>query len=143
MPVFAIPFYNELMLTRSEEDANFVLLQSLQSGTSKVVDLLSAPDLPGNDPLLPDIKTLAHQFGCFVKKIFEDGFYNGLESAWSLLKRSVVGSYHQLSAKHLDAYIDEFEFRFNNRENPFLFRDTLIRLVAGDVLTYRELVATD
>src|SRR5690242_1874961 len=49
---------------------------------------------------------------------------NGIESAWSLLKRSVVGSYHQLSAKHLPAYLDEFAFRFNNRENPFLFRDT-------------------
>jgi transposase-like protein len=62
-----------------------------------------------------------------------------IESAWSL-KRSVVGSYHQLSGKHLQAYMDEFEFRFNNRENPFLFRDTLIRLVQADALTYRELV---
>jgi transposase-like protein len=65
----------------------------------------------------------------------------GIESAWSLLKRSIVGSYHQLSAKHLQAYVDEFAFRFNNRENPYLFRDTLTRLVQADALTYRDLIA--
>jgi transposase-like protein len=64
----------------------------------------------------------------------------GVESAWSLLKRSIVGSYHQLSEKHLPAYLDEFSFRFNNRENPYLFRDTLLRLVHGDTLPYSELI---
>ncbi len=63
-----------------------------------------------------------------------------IESAWSLLKRSIVGSYHQLSEKHLQAYMDEFAFRFNNRENPYLFRDTLRRLIDADALTYRSLV---
>ncbi|MBI2846655.1 MAG: transposase [Chloroflexi bacterium] len=33
----------------------------------------------------------------------------------SILKRSVVGSYHNVSLKHLDAYLDELEWRFNNR----------------------------
>ena len=63
-----------------------------------------------------------------------------VESAWSLLKRSIVGSYHQLSAKHLPAYMDEFSFRFNNRENPFLFRDTLLALINADSLPYAQLV---
>jgi transposase-like protein len=48
---------------------------------------------------------------------------NSVEGVWSLFKRSIIGSYHQVSAKHLDAYLDEFEWRFNQRENPFLFRD--------------------
>jgi transposase-like protein len=65
---------------------------------------------------------------------------NGVEGVWSLFKRSVVGSYHQLSEKHLDAYLDEFEWRFNNRENDFLFRDTLTRLVTAETLPYSELV---
>ena len=64
---------------------------------------------------------------------------NGIEGVWSLFKRSVVGSYHQLSAKHLPAYLDEFEFRFNNRENPYLFRDTLLTLIRGERLTYADL----
>jgi transposase-like protein len=65
---------------------------------------------------------------------------NTAESVWSLFKRSIVGSYHQLSLKHLPAYLDEIEFRFNNRDNPFLFRDTLLVLLSGDPLPYRTLV---
>jgi transposase-like protein len=65
----------------------------------------------------------------------------GIESAWSLLKRSIVGSYHQLSAKHLPAYLDEMSFRFNNRNNPFLFRDTLRVLMSSDNLEYKDLTA--
>jgi len=63
-----------------------------------------------------------------------------IEGVWSLFKRSIVGSYRQLSVKHLPAYLDEMEWRYNNRENPFMFRDTVIRLVEGDTLPYRELV---
>jgi transposase-like protein len=65
---------------------------------------------------------------------------NTIESVWSLFKRSVVGTYHQLSAKHLPAYLDEMAFRFNNRHNAYLFRDTLLRMVEGETLPYAELV---
>lgn len=64
---------------------------------------------------------------------------NSVESVWSLFKRSVVGTYHKLSAKHLDAYLDELEHRFNNRDNRFLFRDTLLKLVKAEKLPYAEL----
>jgi transposase-like protein len=66
---------------------------------------------------------------------------NTVESAWSLFDRAVIGSYHKLSVKHLSRYLDEFEFRFNNRENPYLFRDTILRLVEADALTYERLTA--
>jgi len=66
---------------------------------------------------------------------------NTLENVWSLFKRSIVGSYHQISMKHIDRYLDEFEFRFNNRHNPYLFRDTLLRLLASSNLEYKHLTA--
>lgn len=66
---------------------------------------------------------------------------NNVEGVWSLLKRSVVGTYHQLSAKHLPAYLDEISFRFNNRENPWLFRDTVLRLIGEEPLRYEVLIA--
>jgi transposase-like protein len=75
--------------------------------------------------------------------IREDVHTQTVESVWSLLKRSIVGAYHQLSAKHLDAYMDEIAFRFNNRENRYLFRDTLLKLLEGDRLTYADLVSED
>ena len=66
---------------------------------------------------------------------------NTVESVWSLFDRSVIGAYHKLSVKHLPAYLDEAAFRWNNRENPFWFRDTILRLVEGDTLTFAELTA--
>jgi transposase-like protein len=66
---------------------------------------------------------------------------NSIESAWSLFKRSVIGSYHKVSEKHLDAYLDEFEWRFNNRKNPYLFRDTILKLIASSNLQYKQLTA--
>jgi len=64
---------------------------------------------------------------------------NYVENIWSLLKRSLVGSYHKVSKKHLNAYLDELEWRFNNRDNPYLFRDTLLKLIKSENLTYSKL----
>jgi transposase-like protein len=64
---------------------------------------------------------------------------NTMEGVWSLFKRSIIGSYHQISVKHLDRYLDELEFRFNNRNNPYLFRDALLRLIASSKLEYKQL----
>lgn len=66
---------------------------------------------------------------------------NGIENVWSLLKRSIVGSYHKVSVKHLGAYLDELEWRFNNRKNQYLFRDTLFRLLTAEILPYEELTS--
>ena len=52
----------------------------------------------------------------------------------------IVGAFHKISAKHLDRYLEEMEWRFNNRDNPYMFRDTLKRILETPPLTYRELV---
>ena len=64
-----------------------------------------------------------------------------MEDVWSLFKRSVLGSYHHLSVKHLQAYLDELAFRYNNRENAYLFRDTLLQLIGSGTMPYAELIA--
>jgi transposase-like protein len=66
---------------------------------------------------------------------------NTVESAFSLLKRGIVGTWHKVSAKHLPAYLDEMCFRFNNRKNQFLFRDTLTKLILSPNLEYKHLTA--
>ena len=53
---------------------------------------------------------------------------NSVEGVWSLFKRSIMGSFHKMSVKHMDRYLEELEFRFNNRANPYIFRDTLARI---------------
>ncbi len=83
-------------------------------------------------------ETVDHAAGEWVRA---DVHTNTVEGVWSLLKRSIVGSYHQLSVKHLPAYLDEMAFRFNNRENPYLFRDTLLKLLEAKALPYAKLTA--
>ena len=66
---------------------------------------------------------------------------NTVESAFSLLKRGIVGTWHKVDAKHLPAYLDEMCFRFNNRKNPYLFRDVLTKMIQTPNLEFKELVA--
>ncbi len=46
---------------------------------------------------------------------------NSIESFWSLVKRGIIGTYHNVSKAYLPLYLNEFSFRFNNRKNPDMF----------------------
>ena len=50
---------------------------------------------------------------------------NSMESFWSLLKRGVMGTYHNVSAKYLPLYLNEFTFRHNNRKNADMFGEAI------------------
>jgi len=70
---------------------------------------------------------------------------NGIENFWSLLKRGLKGTYVAVEPFHLDKYVDEQVFRFNNRctkRNPLTDGDRFIialSQIAGKRLTYAEL----
>jgi len=49
-------------------------------------------------------------------------------------------SFKGVTIQALDSYLDELEWRFNNRENPYLFRDTLLKLIRSENLPYQTLV---
>lgn len=46
---------------------------------------------------------------------------NTIEGFWSIFKRGVVGTFHQVSKKYMPLYVAEFQFRYNNRNNPDIF----------------------
>jgi transposase-like protein len=54
-----------------------------------------------------------HSAGEYVNGAFHT---NGIENFWSLFKRGIIGIYHQVSHKHLQAYADEFAYRYNTRK---------------------------
>ena len=70
---------------------------------------------------------------------------NGLENFWSLMKRNLAGTYVAVEPFHLDAYLDEQMFRFNNRatkDNPLNDADRFmlaVSQISGKRLTYAEL----
>ena len=46
---------------------------------------------------------------------------NTIEGFWSIVKRGIVGTFHKVSKKFLPLYVNEFEFRYNNRKNADIF----------------------
>ena len=50
---------------------------------------------------------------------------NSIESFWAIVKRGMVGQFHKVSKKYLNRYLDEFCWRFNNRDNESNFDDLL------------------
>jgi transposase-like protein len=46
---------------------------------------------------------------------------NTIEGFWSIFKRGIVGSFRKVSDKYLPLYVAEFQFRYNNRNNPDIF----------------------
>jgi transposase-like protein len=70
---------------------------------------------------------------------------NGLENFWSLLKRSLRGTYVAVEPFHLERYVDEQVFRYNNRKNKNDADRFALAMsqVAGKRLTYSELIGKD
>lgn len=62
--------------------------------------------------------TVRHNAGEYVRGVAHT---NTIEGFWSLLKRGVLGTYHNVSRKYLPLYLNEFVFRYNNRKNADMF----------------------
>ena len=88
---------------------------------------------------LPNHETVRHSVKEYVNG---QAHTNGVESFWAMLKRGYHGTYHRMSAKHLNRYVDEFAGRHNIRTS-----DTIDQMVAmvqgmdGKRLQYKELVS--
>jgi transposase-like protein len=67
---------------------------------------------------------------------------NGLENFWALLKRALGGTYVAVATFHLERYLDEQSWRYNNRHVDDGERfNRVLRGVVGKRLTYRVLTA--
>jgi len=121
------------------------LAQCLKEHVSADVEFIMTDELPaypkalrlsGHD--LEKHRTVNHS-----AEIYVDGntTTNGIESAFSLFKRGVIGSFHKISIKHLHRYLSEFETRFNGRKADDRFEPTLKRMLGVEPMPYAELVA--
>ena len=86
----------------------------------------------------------AHNAVKHSAKEYVDGLAhtNGIESLWSMLKRGVMGTYHQISSKHVDRYATEFAGRHNARPLDTIDQiHSLIQGMDGKRLRYKDLTA--
>ena len=48
-----------------------------------------------------------------------------IDGFWSLLKRGIIGTFHNVSAKYLPLYVAEFEWRYNHRDHEDIFGEAV------------------
>jgi transposase-like protein len=82
-------------------------------------------------------RTIKHRRHVYAKG---DVYTNTVESAFSLFKRALAGSFHQVSIKHLQRYLNEFGYRFNRREAADMFEQTVARMAGIGAMPYTKLV---
>jgi len=132
----------DLRFFRSEDVTSGSLAKYIRENVSEDVDVVMTDDFSAYPKaiakagVLGERKAINHSSGVYM---VGDLHTNTVESAFSLLKRGIMGTWHKISAKHLPAYLDEMTWRFNNRRNRFLFRDTLLQLIESKNLEYKEL----
>jgi transposase-like protein len=134
----------DLRFFHAEDAKSGTLAKYIKENISEDVDVIITDTFPAyvNATGQADHKTVNHKAKEYVR--YESGeciSTNTVESAFSLLKRGIMGSWHKISAKHLPSYLDEMTFRFNRRKRSDLFIDTLRHMITADPLTFEKLTA--
>src|SRR5271155_2276591 len=102
------------------------LVGFIREAVSNKVSLIATDDLRAYEGLDAEFP---HGFVRHKAKEYVVGAVhtNTIEGFWSIFKRGVVGTFHKVSAKYMPLYVAEFQFRYNNRQNP----DTFGTAIAG------------
>ncbi|MYA97887.1 MAG: IS1595 family transposase [Nitrospinae bacterium] len=97
-------------------------------------DHASYQDMPGFDH-----EAVKHSVGEYVR---EQAHTNGVESFWAMLKRAHKGTFHKMSHKHLERYVNEFAGRHNIRPLDTIDQmESIVSGMHGKRLRYDDLVA--
>lgn len=82
-------------------------------------------------------QSVNHKLGEYVR---DNVHTNTIENFWSLFKRGIIGIYHQVSPKHLNKYLDEFEFRYNSKKENDESRIGMMLGKSEGYLSYKDLI---
>jgi transposase-like protein len=99
----------------------------VRKAVSDKVELVATDEHSGYRLLATGDKALPHEVINHTSGEYVRGrvHTNSIENFWSLLKRGIMGSYHKVSKEYLPLYMNEFSWRFNNRDNPDAFADLI------------------
>ncbi len=139
-PVVGIKERNGKVVAKSFSKVNSKELQKYIDKYVKKESILNTDQAKIYHPIKGYIKMMVnHSIGEFVNGMAS---VNAIESVWALLKRGYHGTFHHFSQKHIDRYINEFNFRLNegNCEIDTIDRiRSLCKFAVGKRLTYKEL----
>lgn len=112
------------------------IIDHVKIGTQLYTDDFSSYNKIGS--LYPH-ETVAHGRGEYVRD--NEIHSNSAESFWALFKRGYYGTYHQMSPKHLQRYVNEFIYRFNSRtaEVSKVFENVIGNIASEKALHYKAL----
>jgi transposase-like protein len=127
---FHVPHINRHHVISKLEDNIAVNADALYTDDSAIYDRL-----PAN---IQKHEIVNHSAKEWVRGDVHTGTIDGY---WGLLKRGIIGGFHQISVKHLHRYLSEFQFRWNNREAASIFMMVIAALVIGSALPYKQLIA--
>ena len=112
------------------------LVENVEQGANVYTDGFKSYD--GLDAMF-EHNSVDHSAGVYVEDLVHT---NGMENFWTLLKRSIKGTYVSVEEEHLDRYVDEQEFRYNHRKLDDYGRFELaVKAISGKQLTYEELTS--
>ena len=85
-----------------------------------------------------DHESVKHSVSEYVR---DQAHTNGIESFWSMLKRAHKGTFHKLSPKHLQRYVNEFSGRHNIRDLDTITQMVFVAMRLGNKhLPYTDLI---
>jgi len=117
LPVYHVPYYEELMLAKDDEESRRVLLQCIKDESDCVFNLLYVQDVDKHDPLLRHIQKLAFEYDHFIQKARSTGLYAALGDKWDSLRKA----YEQAC----DAYLRDHDCKSSPLAS-LIFRSFLI-----------------
>jgi transposase-like protein len=118
--------------TRRKPELQELVRENVEAGSNVYSDALKSYD--GLDEFQHQVVDHA------IEYVNGNVHTNGLENFWSLLKRSLKGTYVSVEPFHLFRYLDEQSFRYNNRDMTDLDRFVFVmRHIVGRRLTYKQL----
>jgi transposase-like protein len=124
----------KVVKTRRKKELNALVAENVEVGSTVYTDELLSYDALN--------ETFRHEVINHAETYVNGQVHtNGIENFWSLLKRSVKGTYISVQPFHLHRYIDEQAFRYNNRKdmNDAGRFDLAVSQIVGKRLTYTEL----
>jgi len=112
LPVFSIPYFEEIIQSKDDDEVNRVLQLALQNSSKVIHNLLISNGIDHDDTLLPHIQKLSYEYATFSKHVYENGIFYAMDKFNAL---------HRAYSKTYKKYLRDSTCK-ESQLGPLLFR---------------------